>query len=1013
MREIRPPRLFTIPAGEPFLDRLAQTLLDDPSRDGMFAGKAGRLEDLTILVPTRRAARALQEAFLRAGEGKAMLLPSIRPLGDVEEEELVLSPGLEAGDSGTLLDLAPAISPIERQLLLARLILKAWSDPSLSHAPDAARALALAGELGALLDLAATEQVPLSGLAALVPEGFAAHWQVTLDFLQIITEYWPAILAERGMCDGAERRNRLLTAQAEAWEKSPPAGPVIAAGSTGSIPASARLLDVIAHLPSGAVVLPGLDLDLDEASWTVLGASHPQYGMHELLRRMGAGRDEVKLWPGLPDDPRQKARTKLVSETMRPAETTERWRGELATLAPLAGQALDGIRLVEAPGPREEAGAIALMIRETLETPEKTVALVTPDRRIARRVAAELRRFGLDVDDSSGTPLGSTPPGAFARLAIAMIESGFAPVPLLACLKHPFAALGLAPAQARARVRLLERLVLRGPRPAPGLAGLSRAIEAERRERQKRDHGTGDLDRLDPFIRLVEEATRPFTLALGGEGASLSGLVRAHVACIEALARTDEADGAAMLWAGENGEAAVAFLNELIEQGDMLGPIEPDSYPRLFDELILPRVVRPRFGRHPRAFIWGPLEARLQYADRFILAGLNEGVWPGQTSVDAWINRPMREALHLSPPERRIGLAAHDFCEGVSAREVILVRSLKDEGAPAVASRWLLRLQSLLEGLGRPLVPVAVYGEWAEAIDATAGVTPIGKPRPCPPLDMRPGNLSVTEVETLVRDPYAIYAKKVLRLRPLDPLDADATAAERGNIIHEVLERFVREWPEGLPQDALGKLLRIGGEVFREAMDRPAVAAFWWPRFVEAAGWFIGFEQRHRPNVRRAHVEVSGEYVFEDLARPVTLRGKADRIDECRDGTLAILDYKTGAMRSWKQVESGLAPQLPLEAAMAARGAFREAGVPSLATSLIGYLHLKGGDEGGVERLYTGDAAMLGEEALESLEALLASYENPAQPYLSRPRPMFETSYGDYDHLARVKEWSAGEGNGE
>lgn len=1009
----RDSHLFTIPAGEPFLERLAQTLVADPALGGVLKSVNPRLEDMTVLVPTRRAARALQEAFLRAGGGRPLLLPAIRPLGDVEEEELLLSPGIEFGDAGALLDLAPAIPPLERQLLLARLILKAWSAPATPHGPDAARALALATELGALIDLSATEQVPLTGLADLVPDSFAAHWQITLQFLQIITNYWPAILADRGMCDGAERRNRLLMAQAEAWKNAPPPGPVIAAGSTGSIPASATLLGVIAHMPLGAVVLPGLDLDIDETSWTLLGASHPQYGMHELLRRMQVDRRDVKLWPGLAKDPRRMARTKLVSETMRPAETTEQWRAALATLAPLTELALDGVSLVEAPGPREEAGAIALMFREVLETPEKTVALVTPDRRIARRVAAELRRFGMDVDDSSGTPLGSTPPGAFLRLIIAMIESRFAPVPLLACLKHPFSALGHSTGRARARVRTLERLILRGPRPADGLAGLRRALDVERRDLEERGKDTTDLDLIHAFVNVLEEIVAPFCAVLAEESSTLSVLVQAHIACAQALASTNEAAGADLLWAGENGEAAVAFLSELIGQGDTLGPVEPESYARLFDELITPRVVRPRFGKHPRAFIWGPLEARLQYADRLIVAGLNEGVWPGQVSVDPWINRPMRQALDLSPPERRIGLAAHDFSEAASAREVIFVRSLKDDGAPTVASRWLLRLQSLLGGMGRTLVSDSRWVHWAGIIDDMAHSTPVGKPRPCPPLDMRPGQFSVTEIETLVRDPYAIYAKKVLRLRPLDPIDADVDAAERGSIIHKALELFVQAYPEGLPENAYDELLRMGGQVFSEAIARPSVAAFWWPRFVEAARWFIDFEVNHRRSIKHAYAEVSGEILLEDLARPVTLRGKADRIDVCRDGTLAIIDYKTGAARSWKQVETGLAPQLPLEAAMAARGAFRAAGVPSLSTSILAYLQLKGGSEGGVERFYKGDASALGELALERLAVLLASYENPDQPYLSRPRPMFEASYGDYDHLARVKEWSAGEGESE
>src|SRR5690606_20009946 len=133
------------------------------------------------------------------------------------------------------------------------------------------------------------------------------------------------------------------------------------------------------------------------------------------------------------------------------------------------------------------------------------------------------------------------------------------------------------------------------------------------------------------------------------------------------------------------------FIRELIESAPAFGELLPESYSYFFDELLSARVVRPRFGLHPRLFIWGPLEARLQHADRMILGGLNEGTWPGEANIDPWVNRPMRAAMGLEPPERRIGLSAHDFAEGASAEEAVLSRALKVEGAPAVASRWWLR----------------------------------------------------------------------------------------------------------------------------------------------------------------------------------------------------------------------------------------------------------------------------------------------------------------------------------
>lgn len=1000
------PHVFSIPSGTPFLDALAAALIADPTLGGRF-GKAVDLPDITILVPTRRAARALGEAFLRASGGEALLLPVLRPLGDVDEDELVLDVASSPADG---LALPPAIAPLERQLRLARLIRDLA--PSEAEA-DSCRAPALAADLGHFLDMAITERIDLSSLHRLVPDEFAAYWQLTIEFLKVLTERWPAELARLGFMEEAERRNALLGRQAERWRTAPPKGPVVAAGSTGSVPATGELLSVIARLPLGAVVLPGLDVDLDAESWDTIGAtgteSHPQYGMKRLLLRMGVARDDVAPWPGCEAPERRKARARLLSEALRPAETTSLWRARLATLAGEADDALAGLSLVEAPTERHEAAAIALMLRETLETPGKTAALVTPDRALARRVATELRRWKIEIDDSGGVTLAATPPMAFLRLVAEAVAEDFAPVPLLACLKHPLAAMGDEPARLRADIRRLERALLRGPRPASGIAGLRAALAETRGAYAERRKSDRDLTGLERLIDRIERVTAPLAGMAKRGPAPLDDVLRAHIACAEALAATAGERGEGRLWAKEEGEAASDFVADLLEAAPALGSVEFEAYPRLFADLGATRVLRPRFGRHPRLFIWGPLEARLQHADRVVLGGLNEGTWPGEANIDPWLNRPMRAELRIEPPERRIGLSAHDFAEGASADEVVLTRALKVEGAPTVASRWLLRLKSVLAGIGRAdALGVPHWVSWSDELDAPGKPAPTDKPRPRPPLAARPVRFSVTEIETLIRDPYAIYAKKVLGLEPLDPIDADGTAAERGTIIHKALENFVRAWPRELPENALDELLRIGEETFRHAIDRPGVAAFWWPRFKRIANWVVDFERRHRTGLVRAHAELRGEIEIADLARPVRLVGKADRIDELDDGTVAIVDYKTGRVPTLPQVETGLTPQLPLEAAMAARGGFKEVG--SVRASHLLYLRLTGGEKAGEMRPIAPDGLV--EETYANLVALLRQYETETTPYLSRPRPMFEANYGDYDHLARVKEWSAS-GGGE
>lgn len=999
--------LFTMPPGTPFLERLAATLLANPTLGGRFG--ASELADITILLPTRRAVRALGEAFLRAGGGAALILPTIRTLGDVDEDDLVLDP---KGMGAYALDLPPAMPPLERQLHLARMIVAGRGE-------DETRALALAADLGRFLDMGLTEGVDLATLAHLVPDEFADHWQITLEFLKLLTAAWPHALEQLGFMEQAERRNRLIRAQADLWRAHPPAAPVIAAGSTGSIPATADLLKVIAALPNGAVVLPGLDLDLDAESWSVIGepgtASHPQYGMSKLLRHLDAAREDVALWPGSETETSPRAR--LLSEALRPAETTERWRARLAAMKKGASAAIDGLTMIEAVGERDEAGAIALLMREAVETPAKTAALVTPDRKLARRVAMELRRWKIDVDDSGGEPLAQTTPLTFMRLVASMIAEDFAPVALLACLKHPLAAAGDEPAHFRAGVRAMERIVLRGPRPAPGMAGLRIACAAEKQAREESGRAIAaferDLADTRRLLDMIEHVVSPMVEAWC-DGAPLDALVRAHVDTAERLSATATEPGASRLWAREEGEAAADFIRELIDASPAFGSLDAKSYPRFFDQLADGRVLRPRWGRHPRLFIWGPLEARLQHADRIILGGLNEGTWPAEAGIDPWLNRPMRAALGLDPPERRIGLAAHDFVEGASAKEAILTRAAKVEGTPTVASRWWLRLASVLTGLGQEQAPRAPHWTlWVHDLDKPAAKIDPVRPRPTPPLDARPDRFSVTEIETLIRDPYAIYAKKILNLPVLDELDADIAAAERGMIVHKALEKFVAAFPEELPEHALQKLLEIGEGVFENAMERPGVTAFWWPRFRRIARWMIEYERAYRPDVTRSFAETLGEIEIGGLRRPVILRGKADRIDQMTDGTLSIADYKTGSVPSKKQVEIGLSPQLPLEAAMAVRGGFRDKGLPEAPASRLVYLRLTGGDTAGEERVIPDPGGDLAEEIFALLVDLLKQYEDEATPYLSRPRPMFTGRYGDYDHLARVKEWSASGGEGE
>ena len=987
------PTVFTIAAGQPFVDVLAAGIRERTDGDGIALAR------MTVLVPTRRARRSLSEAFLRQSDGRPLLLPRMIALGDMDADEVLFSGGLGNDDGAQAADslaIAPALSGLRRQILLTRLVMSGPGKPS----PD--QAANLAAELARLLDQVHTEGLSFDALETLVPGDFAEHWRETLSFLKILTEAWPTVLEAEQALDAADRRNRVFDAQAKAWRENPPTEPVIAAGSTGSIPATADLLGVVARLPQGDVVLPGLDMEATPEAWAALEASHPQFGMAQLLARLGVDRQDVGPWdpPGTPDRPSAPAR--LINAALTPAGFDAPSVNTKDTKA-----ALKGITRIESPGPREEAAVIALVMRRALEDEEKTAALVTPDRGLARRVAAELARWGIEVDDSAGVPLAQTPSGVFLRLTARMAADGLAPVALLAALKHPLAAAGMKAGAFRDRVRTLEVELLRGPRPAPGLKGLTAALKTRRKLPKKTQTD------LTALLKDLDSVTAPLTGLMAGKPVPFPDLLRAHVTMAEALAADDEADGATRLWAGDAGEAAAGFVGELLNGPEVLDEITGADYPALLETLMAGNQVRPRYGRHPRLHIWGLLEARMQQADVLILGGLNDGTWPPEAKPSPWMSRPMLAKFGLPSPERRLGQTAHDFSQAFAAPRVVLTRAERVDGTPTVPSPWLLRLDNLLERLGlkkgdeNPFAAAEPWLEWAEALDRPAESRQVTEPRPTPPVESRPRKLSVTRIETWVRDPYAIYAREILRLKPLDHIDAEPGPMERGIIVHEALDRFQKAHLGDLPDDALRRLLEIGRGVFDENLAHPGVEAFWWPRFERVAGWFIGYERdRRQAGFKTVGSEVMGELVIKGNAGEFLLTARADRIDLDAAIGLAIVDYKTGQAPSAKQVETFFSPQLSLEAAIAGKGGFD--GIDPGPVAQLVYLELPGGREPGKEKALKLDVAKTAEGAVAGLTKWVREFDDPKTPYLSSPRVMFLQHYGDYDHLARVKEWRGG-----
>ena len=1049
----RPRRVLTIDPGRPFLATLARALLSGDLVPGWRFDPAHpeRLADVTVLLPTRRAGRALRDALraelLDAHGLSVALLPDIRPFGDVDEDGDLLA---SAEDD---LEGRPIISPLERRLAMARLVLgwtralaKDLKHPATGEMPtlpsSPAEAVRLASSLLVLMDQVHSQGVSWAKLDEIVPEDHALYWQMTRQFLRIVAEAWPAYMEETGRDDPTVRRHAAVRAAATRLAETPPKGPVIAAGSTGSVLSTADLIATVASLPQGVVVLPGLDLDLDDAAWDLLEPplgsgdpvpAHPQYGLRLLLDRLGLTRADVAR---LAPTDEGAARRRLLSEALRPAATTESWRAfatERAEGRFDLADALDGLSLVEARNEAEEALVVALALREAIEDPTATAALVTPDRNLARRVAAELGRWDLVIDDSAGEPFGHTLPAVLVRFVGEVALGGFVPETVAGFLAHPLALLGRAPAEARRLSRIVELVALRGPRPLPSGLGLlaafdegARAIAARERLPLPRARiPAADLAAARAFLVDVVETLSPLEALAGEEDRPLPVWAAAHVAAARMVARDDTGSDAA-LFAEEEGEAlanALARLTEAVEREGAEIRLKGDAWPAFFDALLGDAPVNRRTARGARLYIFGPLEARLLSFDLVVLAGLDEGIWPITTRSDPWLSRPMRRDMELEAPERRIGLSAHDFAQGATAPRVLLARAERSGGTPTVPSRWLQRLATVAGkgGLDAARDRAAHLLDWARALDRPdAAPRPIARPEPRPPVELRPKRASVTEIETWIRDPYAIFARRVLRLDPLDGLGLSLGAADRGVFVHAVLERFVKAGHSFRGADAEARLAEITEEVLADYDAFPEVQALWRPRLAALGRWWLAWEADRDRSIAERNAEIGGRLDVSIDGIDFALTGIADRIDLMTDGTLAILDYKTGQPPSESQVQSLLSPQLPLEAAMVTAGGFDHRGAGPFAgkgVSEAAYLHLKGTGDGGVH-MPRGVAAKegstiaeLGDKAMAELHKLIRLYRLPMTGYPSRPRVQFEAARtGPYDHLARVAEWAAGEG---
>lgn len=971
MVEGRGPKVFTVPVYRSFADAIAVGLIARYGREPMALARG------LIIAPNNRAARSLTEAFVRRADD-AMLLPRIVAIGDAGD---VPGAALDPLDA----DIAPAVDPMTRRMILARIV---QQERALARSPiNGAEALRLAGELAATLDeLIAAEVAPRALADVPVASELATHWQASLALFSSIIERWPEELAKLDRLDLVERRNRLLRGLARSWQTAPPPYFVVAAGVTSAAPAIASLLRVIARLPQGRVVLPGLDLASPSDEWDAIAGdaetraieTHPQHHLRLLLDAMGVARAEVRRWRQGDGRARRAIRARVVSNAFTPARFTSKWRA-----LPTADRRLNNVRLAEFSTLASEAQGIAIAAREALETPGKTVALVTPDRTLAARVAAHLRRWSIDADDSAGRPLSATPPGVLVLAIAALGAEAFAPAALLAVLKHPLVAAGEARIDWLDGVRRLD-LALRGPRPAPGLAGLATWLTGgDERERRLRVRAQGwwhaQADRFESL-----------------ENAYLTG---AKLLDLLATIRDTAQDLAGeKLWAGPAGRA----LAELFDQLAVDAPLGPNDVTALdvgaiLRQLMAEVAVRPPQGGHPRVAILGLIEARLQQADLVILGGMNEGSWPGANAADPWLSPRVRHELGLADPERRVGLAAHDLALGLGGAEVLITRARRDARSATVPSRFLLRLNAMTRGLSTEGRLPAL----ADMIDANAGpAEPTHQPAPSPSAEQRPKRISVTEVDRLQADPYAFYARSMLRLSPLDAVDAEPGPAWRGSAVHGVLEQWMKQ-DELAPE----KLVARVEALLAASGTHPLVRALWQPRLIEAIDWIGRRVALDRAGGREP---LSSEVQGRVTVAGVELTGRADRVDRLPGGGLAIVDYKTGKAPTTKAVAAGYSMQLGLLGAIAESGGFE-----SLA--------------GRVERFEYWTLARDGDKGFGAVKSPVGGRGGIApDAFVERARGVFATAarrwltggdaftaklvpdyapYEDYDQLMRRDEW--------
>jgi len=1017
--------IYTIASYRPFLDSVASGILDQ------VAGDPIKLSDYTIVVPDSETGFALREAFVGQLHGKTYIMPNIEIIGKIDKEHLSLKIFDDKDLLKSLMDFPSPVSKLHRQLFLSQEILKI---PYMASSTQ--KAIKLGGELGKFIDELQRYNVSFENIGNFVPNNFKEQWSKTADFLKIVTEAWPKKLEDLGKSDPELYKNKIIDIQTEYWRKNKSDNPIIAIGFNETTPAVKKLLNSIASINKGAVILQGFDKKMDTDSWNALTSVHPQYIFKKLLEDLGVSRLKTIEWKSEPIFKNNFARAtnikrtnlereKLLREAMRPSGTAESWN-KLTSVKETKSkkkiifkktkesrginpQALNGMDLITCNSAQEEASVIALKLRETLELEGRRAMFVTPDRSLARRVSSHLKKWDIIVPDDAGLPLSETSVGIYLLATASMAAEDLAPIPMLEALKHPLAAMGEDKSEFRRKLSELEDLVFHGPRPDSGIKGIKGVLSAKFNRHARRPIKSRILKRdMRAFVSKLEKIGGVFFDKMSStKSFPFSEILDEHINFIEALSNDHKNTGANRIWSGEDGKAAAVFLSSLREEANLISNVNGRDYLGIIEGLMRDVNVRSKYKSHSNLKITTPRRASLLKSDVVILGGVNDEKWPEKSNENSWLSPKMIKALNMPEPEKNIGVSAYNFVQLLSNPNVLITRATRNGNAPTVSSPFLMRLMMVLKksGLEDNFENKTRLLDIHKAMNTPSKVEPIAAPYVTPAVSKRPKQLPVTAVESLMRDPYAVYTKYILKLKPKASIDSRPSVAERGNFTHDALDEFVKKYPDELPENAEEELLKIGRDTFKKRINNPTVRSFWWPRFEMIAKWFVKFEKDRREISKTLATEVQGKLEIDLGDRIFTLTAIADRIDRDENDRIEVIDYKTGAVPMQKAVGLGFSPQLTLEALIAYTGGFD--GLEASDVGGLQYWKLSGGRPAAKIVEVRGDVKKLSAEARVGIEELMKAFNKKSTPYLVSPRKEWEPRYSNSRHLSRVDEWKS------